>query len=136
MRLWPMMSSAYVYIFLFFVPTYRVALVPICLNSPFRPRPTFQFLVMLHHQRSQLNVVDVLVLDIRVEPLLKLLHAQLLTVPESRGRTVCNRLGWDEDIADDLDDAVVRDAIFGHDGGKPVDFDLDETAETGDVDAE
>ena len=45
-------------------------------------------------------------------------------------------LGWDEDAANNLDDAICGDAVLNRHVGETVDFDADETSVAPNVDAE
>lgn len=74
------------------------------------------------------------ILDERLKPLLEVVHGQFLTLPV-RVHTV-NRLGWYDDVANDLDDTVGRNAVLDRHRRESVDFDIDVAAVAEDINSQ
>ncbi len=70
----------------------------------------------------------------RLKSLLEIGNSQWLALPLHIHIT--NLLGWDQDAADDLNDAVFGDTVFNRDAGKTIDRDADEATIAGDVNTE
>lgn len=50
-------------------------------------------------------------------------------------KTAVDSLGWDENVAHDLDNAVGGNTIFNGDAGEAINLDVDVAAIAGDIDA-
>ena len=83
---------------------------------------------------GSLQLKVVIILDKRLKPLLQVLDIELLSFPLRQDAT--HLLGRDEDVGNDVDDTIGRDAILHRDAGEAVDLDVDVAAVAGNVDAE
>ena len=86
-------------------------------------------------ERESSSLQLLLIIDKRLQPLHKLLLGQLLALPHLV-RVLADLLGWDEHVADDLDDAVLGDAVGEGHVAEAVDLDVDQAAVAADVDGE
>ena len=68
----------------------------------------------------------------RLKPLLKFLNGHLLTIPMLHATV--DSLGWDEYIAYDVNDAIGCNSIFDRNSGEAVNFDLDKSSISSNVD--
>ena len=70
----------------------------------------------------------------RLKPFLEVIHAKLFALPLLLHSI--DTLGWNEDAANNLDDAIRSDTILNRHVRETVDLYADETPEASDVDAE
>lgn len=77
------------------------------------------------------------ILHKRRQPFLQIFDSQILTSPLALPlRTAGLGLGWDQNVTNNLEDAVLGDAILHLDARKAVDLDLGEGAKAADIDGE
>ena len=92
---------------------------------------------MQYHCRSNLascTYSELLLRHKGFEPLLEVFLTQLLTLPLLLDSV--NALWWNQDVADDLNDAIGCDSVFNGHICKAVDLDADKTTKASDVDAQ